>query len=1382
MRSFRFKLFFVMLAAVALLAGATHLLHGYQLRRNARAFLEQADRAEREGRPDLAADYLARYVGFAPGDTDARTRYGRLLEGLASTPRELQQAFLLLEEALRRDPARQDVRRELAKLAMRLERFSDAGEHLAALLATTPNDAELLQLRGRCAEATGRAGDAEKDYRAALTALPQQLDTYLLLARLLREDLHDEAGADAVLDALIKENHDSFRAHLAAAAFCTAHGQADRGVRHVRTAYERAPEEADVLLAVAALPGDRREAGEQRRSLDTGLRLYPQDTRFPLALARAALADAHRDEAREWVRKALDAQLSDPERLWTAADLLLDAGAVAEARDVVARLRQGGFTAPLTDYLEARALVCDGAWRQAARRFEDLRPQMAPSRALAKQVNLFLGRCYEQLGNADLAVAAYRQAVTLDPRWVPARLGLATASLSLGKIDDALDEYRTIRQTVPEARLVIARLAILRNLRLARSDRNWAEAVAAVADAEKALPGSLDVLLLRVELLAGQSHLDEARQLLEQAPEEHRRRPTYWVARAGVVERLGQPERVLPLLDEGERLAGASPDLDLARARYWSTRPGAAAGPALARLEETAAKASGDEQARLRAALAEAHYRLGNRREAERLWNQVAEAAGQQNGLQVRLLLFDLALQDGDRAAMDRLLAQVRAIEGEAGAMYCYGRAAELVRLAHEGDRSGLAEARARLEEAGKQRPNWSRVRLLEASVAELEGNTEEAITRYQAAVRQGERRPEIIRRVVQLLYERQRYVEADELIRKLPEQAPVSGELMKLAAEMSLRSQNTERALEMAQQAVPADSRSWQDQLWLGHILAALGRLPEAEKCLRQATVAGGDCPDPWVALVQFFARTRQPEAAEAALHEAEQRFPREQRPLLLAQCYQSMGKLAEAEEQFGQALKAQPEAGNVIRVAAGFYLSGGAPHKAEPLLRRLLERTVKTRPADVTWARRNLAFTLSLSGDATKAEEALALLDQNRSASGEASDDSRARAVVLALRPQSQSEAIRILENLGRSQPLTGDEQFLLARLYQARGDWLKTRDRLRALVTQHGDNPAYLAFTVRSLLDRNETDEALFWLGKLERVEQDPARLVELRAHALHKQGRTTEALDAVRTYAGKKGARLGLVVALFEELGAQAAADTESAYRRLMKEESGAESALAFARFLARQGRRPEALDLCRQACQSGPPEVVAGGAVGVLRASRAGAAEAEPVERWLLERLGQKSSVPLLLALADLRDYQRRYPEAEASYRQVLVQDDRQVVALNNLAWLLTLDGHDGRAAVELVNRGVDRLGPTGSLLDTRALAYLQAGDTEAALRDLERVVNQKPMAGSYFHLAQVQQQRNNRGAAEKAFRQALALGLKPADLHPLQQPAYDRLRLALGVQ
>src|SRR5262249_50739495 len=122
-----------LVGGAAVFGVGVHALHGFQVKRHADVLLGQAHRAEAEGFPDRAADYLGRYLAYAPGDTGVLAEYGLLLDKLAKSARAQEGAYLVLDEVLRRDPGRLDVRRRQAQIALDLKRYLDAEENLRKL-------------------------------------------------------------------------------------------------------------------------------------------------------------------------------------------------------------------------------------------------------------------------------------------------------------------------------------------------------------------------------------------------------------------------------------------------------------------------------------------------------------------------------------------------------------------------------------------------------------------------------------------------------------------------------------------------------------------------------------------------------------------------------------------------------------------------------------------------------------------------------------------------------------------------------------------------------------------------------------------------------------------------------------------------------------------------------------------------------------------------------------------------------------------------------------------------------------------------------------------------------------------------------------------------
>jgi tetratricopeptide (TPR) repeat protein len=1216
----------------------------------------------------------------------------------------------------------------------------------------------------------------------------------------LRQRLGDPRAADALVDEMVdQKNPRSFQARLARAGYlkelALLQKQAkerasllDRATRDVTYALvQLASGEADVLLAAAELAetkgklaSDPTEAKSHfdaaRKHLERGTQLHATDVRLYLALARVELETGRRSQAVTCLRRSLELTTGQLQELWNVANMFIDGEAFAEARIVLERLRQEGFPAAPRDYLEARILVHDKKWYRASKILERIRPLLARLPELTIPADLFLGQCYERLGNPDLQLTAYQRAVAAEPLAVPGRAGLAAALFSLGRIDEALDEYRLLIPRAPAARIVVARLLYVRNLRLPLAERRWDQVEQLLHEAAQATPPSVQVPVLRAEVLVARGKPAEARQMLEAACDKESNAVELWTALAGLAERQGEADKGIRLLDEAARRLGASVELCTAQARYWARRRGTEARKALARLEQDLGKFTVDERERLLRELGDAYYVIGDLAGAERLWRRLAEQEPDQ--LHIRLLLFDLALRPGNEAALERILSEIRSIEGEEGPFWRYGEAARLILLARRGDKEKrLGEARQRLAEVAAQRPAWARVPLLEAGLEELDGNLERAVESYQRAIELGNRQPGIIRRVVQLLFERRRYAEAEQIIRKLLEQehTPVSGDLGRLAAEIALRNQQHERALELASQVVPAASRDYRDHIWLGQILWALGQQAKAEDALRHAIELSDTTPDTWVALIQHLARTGQATKAEATVLEAQRKLAADRAPLALAQCYEAVGRKDEAEKHYRAALAARPDAVAILRSLADFYLRTGQPDQAEPHLRRIIALRGEALEGDGPWARRNLAVVLALRGGQQQLQEALALVERNLRLTPGAVEDQRARALVFAMQPGRRREAIRLFEDLLRRQLPTAEEQYLLARLYEADHDWPKARDRLLSLLTKSQDpNPMYIAQYIQGLLRRGETAEAQTWLTRLEKQEPASWRTLQIKVQLLKAQGKADEAVALLQAHARDRSGDILRVAALLEQLDQAPAA--EATYRTYVAQSKEPRSVLILAEFLGRLQRVQEALHLCERAWSACPPEAVAATSVGVLRAGHGDAKQCQSVESRVQQVIAGNPKAPLLLlALAELQELQGRYAEAEASYRRILVQDGSNVLVLNNLAWLASLHSGNGPEGLELINRALELAGPVPALLDTRAAIYLVMGQANPAIQDLEEALAEAPTAAEYFHLAQAYYLSKNRNAAANALRRANASGFKAAGLHPLERTAYDQL-------
>ena len=199
-------------------------------------------------------------------------------------------------------------------------------------------------------------------------------------------------------------------------------------------------------------------------------------------------------------------------------------------------------------------------------------------------------------------------------------------------------------------------------------------------------------------------------------------------------------------------------------------------------------------------------------------------------------------------------------------------------------------------------------------------------------------------------------------------------------------------------------------------------------------------------------------------------------------------------------------------------------------------------------------------------------------------------------------------------------------------------------------------------------------------------------------------------------------------------------------------------------------------ICEQAWQTCPPISVARACLTIVRHGSLTQAQRQKVETWLQAAIAKNPKLlGLRVMLADLYDVSGRSDEAVAQYRRILDEVPENLIALNNLAFVLALQGGHSDESLEMINRAIDLAGPLPEFLDTRAVIHLKAQRADEAIKDLQQVLAQTPMPSGYYHLAAAQLAAKNRSAAGDAFHKATAAKLKATDLHPLEQADFRAL-------
>jgi tetratricopeptide (TPR) repeat protein len=1386
-RQVNLKACLILLVAVPTLVVCTSLLHGVQFRWNAHLLLVRATQEEESGNTRMALDFFSMYLKLAPKDADARERFALLLSRSSRRPADYTQAFYALDHVLLDAPDRHEVRRKVVEIALKLGQPRDALYHLEILRKQFPDDTGLYEQSGLAEQESKHFPQAAEYFREAIRRDPGRISSSLALAALLRKNLDRADDADEVIERMVEKGKNRDEALLAQIEYRKKFkgvAALEESRKTLLDLIERlAADNPEVLLLAAEMEQDRGDLDAARAYLQRGLKRDARDFRFHQATARLELRAGRRDEALRRLRQGLKHLPNDLLSVYTTANLLLDAGAIDEALGLIRKIERDELTAGILDFLAARIHLSHEEWAEAlellGRAREELaRPPELPE--ILKQVHLLAGECHRRLGNPDQHLAASRAALAVDPTWLPAQLSRAAAAQSLGRLEEAAQFYTAAADRGswgPEARLAAARLWLAVFRRQPRETRPLHNAAALLKGLPPTLAGRAEFRFLQVELLAAEGQLARARDEADRGCRDFPADPSFWVARAELMVREDRAAAVPDFLARAEKAAAdrAGP-IRLALLRHHQGSGNQQAiRDLLARWEKPEAKLPPEEDAVWLRGLASFYLSLGERPEAGKVLDRLV--ARTPRDLSAYPMLLDVLAAKPDRERLVDLVAKLRELEGDDGALWRFAEAVRSIAVGGMNDRYVRERARPLLEEVRKRRPSWPPPLVLEAMMDDTEGALGSAMERYQQAVNLGEGRPVVVRRLVELYSQHHRYADAQRVIGGFQERGSL-GDLGRLATEISLSAREDPRqTLQLARKGVPEHSHDYRDHLWLGQVLWALRQPREAEVELREAVKRGADRPDAWVALVQFLASHDRRKEAEEETARAEQRLGGPEAPLALAACYEAIADRARAAELFGKLLAARSDDPGVLQAASLFLLRGGDFEHAGGHLRKLIQGR-GTPPAQAAWARRILALTLAAGGSYQRSSEALKLLEENRKGRQVLSEDQRVKALIQATRPGDRRQAIENLEASFLQVPPNDGECFLLASLHAANRNWPRAREEFLHLLTGPGPiNPGYLAVFVQRLIQQDELDVAAHWLGELEKLEAKDLRPVLLRARLLRARNEGTRAVALLRSRADA-GADPGEVLAvayLLDQLGYTAEAGPY--YHAFADSQGRAKpvSLVPLIGYLGRQDRLEEALGLCEQLRGKVPDEAMAPVWVECLRASRPNAGQARRVEGWVLAARSKAGTPVFDLALANLRDLQERPGEAEQIYRDLLRHDAGNLVAANNLAALLTLRGNNATEALEQVQHAIDRGGPRPTLLDTRAMVYMTLGQGDQAVKDLEEVVSMEPRASSYLRLARAYEMTRDRRAAREALKKARDGGVKLGDLHPLERPAYEAL-------
>jgi tetratricopeptide (TPR) repeat protein len=1419
-KRFLLQLVLVLGTLTGILFGA----HSLQARRIPEALKQQSDRAAELAQSDpkqvnVAIHYLRQYLEFCPEDVDALERLVALIQERPG-PTDPSDLLRLYDKILRLDPARHDTRRQALKASVRVGRFTDAETHAKVLIQSFPNDYELRLNLAYALRGLQKHTEARECYETAIRVAPQQQATYQEYAEFLSIELKKKDEAKAVLDRLIQALPNDPESYTARARFHTVIGDERAAIADARHALELAPQKADAMLLLGEQLQKKREtlpaAAELYRE---GMKNHPSDARFVRNLSWLEVNRGNYGMAVSVLEDGM-AKVNEKDGfdlLVPLADMLLQMNDLDRAKQLMGRLARRRETDPAKRrsaelqaiYLQGRLAMSEMKWDEAIRHLSDLRAQTGDMIGVECQANLLLSLCHQRKGEFDREEQTLKMLLDRDPNHGAGRVALGLAYQNAGRFEDAIAEYELaarLRFATADTRANLLKMKAAKLRHSRANKREWADLDTQLGQFAPSFgQATSDYALLRADLLIARGEIGPAIAVLQAETAKRPTDPRLWAKYALTVSELAGVSGGLAVLDEAQAVCGDRAELRLARATLYANDP-ARLRPLDPLVDHIDTWPEADQNTVL-FGLIELYDRLGDEAGVVRTYRRIA--GRHPANVAVWEGLFDRATRNGNTKIADDARAMLTKLQPPTADTSLL-RAWEVANARRVGEAAAAAEAIVKQFGALPERADACVV-LARLKVLTGEANAAEPL--FARAVRLEPVRFGPTQEYLTFLTATGNSEKLTRLIERLSRDHRWNGEPLRRAIRQTIARVDSQQAKPLLDSIRFLVERVPNGLGWLGDCYQAAGLRNDAASCYERAIDVPTASADDWLRLAIRTAEAGDTTGATRVLARAKTKLPSAKHYLMTAAVFADSPS---APPGWAPDTATPDEKKLYVQARLAVKLSRFQKDEAISLLDDYLNKNTLSQP-DAAWARRNLAMMLVARGAVSDRTRAKELLTAANASPGGSADEKRATAAILAGlsqqlggddRKQVMNRAIEVLSSVA-TETKNPKDRFLLSQLYRtaasletdsnAQEHRAQARRMLQELIKADPKNTEYYVAALDEATEPEDQEFAKQCAGYLIANHKNDFRVVQAVARYECRAEHPDRALAHILAYTrladdtpGDLQSRSGRAAELLDELTRRPEIRNTEIGRRMTdaaieQYESlfvvRPEVMVAIAGLLTHDGRSEQAFAKIEKHSKLLPPRVKVLAGLSALRAGNTTEAQLRTVQSWLdTAKSEEPGSIAVLLHEGELLTLQRETAAAERVYQVVLDLDDQNVVALNNLAWLLATRADTAPRSLGLVQQAIRVVGQTGSLLDTRARAKITLKQYDEAEQDLSDALKGERTPLRLFHLALLQSKRtpDQSQEARATFHEAKKRGLSETLVHPYDVSAYQEFDQSWG--
>ncbi len=1379
-RYFNWKLAVVLVMGLAVLAATAFALRHWQRGRRASQGLLLGNKAYSESRWEESANQFGRYLGVTPDDIPILLKYADShLKIRPLKSGNVKQAIAAYRTILRLEPGYIEAALRLSGVYLGLNEAAEA-EQVAARALQSAQSGELRKILAVALAVQRKFTDAANELENIIKDNPADVQSYEIIGKLVEQRPQDfNVPAQFWFDEAVKKNPSSAQAFIIRGAYNLRRGEKIQAMADFNDAAKKDLSDPNIRLQLAnqlIIAGDLEQA---RRHLDIVVGQNPssQDLwRTWVQLAKKSGDTSLMLEVADNGLKSLSLQPWDFMPL--AAEIYIRGGQLDKAADCILRLRQKDINPSATAFLDGllaeakgHSYEAVGYWQKAIELGAD-----------PANLRILLARELSKLGDKQSAIKQLRALVSEQPNNFRARIELAGLLSEIGRWGESLEHAQAALKISPQNADAILTYARAR-VNLIAGGKTAGYNSASAKELEEYLRkfddvtgGQIDVKLLEVQLAVNIADFNQAESLLGQLKKEYPLDIRVILAETNFLVSQDKTGEAIAMLTEA---VNKSPDsvvlvktlAGLLSAQDTKQQCEGVVSRAMANSREPSIKRQ------FGLLLASLYANWNEETKRCDLLSQLSEQFSDDIPVLRTMLTCRTVLKDLTRA--QKFVDKIKNIEGEKGWQWRYEQAR--VWFAQEDFNSNYPQLVLLLKGNLLDNPDNQVSRMLLAAAYERAGDTRLAIATYEEALNHSPEDVRIMVLTAGVLYKANEYDRADQILRRASEKGIENPELKRMQLQSFIRRGELNSAGAVLEDLLADDPNNQSIGLSLAFLQMRQGRLDEAAKTLNALNIGDSNSLSAAAAWVELNIRQGKTADAIKICDNMIAKLNNASSLVLRARTYASLGQNDKAEADFIQASSIEPNNINVLLAKSDFYRSINRLDKSIEDVRHALI----INPTDLGARKRAIPLYLA-SSDSTMRREGMSLLENTLQANPQDMELQlyKARLLISQGTLPALEDAKSILETATEQQLLSSEAWQLLAEVAARQGQSAKAIDiALRGLAYRPNDKG--LLFMRAKLLKERSPMLAVPIFRTLWEMEPNNSEMAAHLAEAYIDAGAHAQAITLLKsqlnmqnTPAAERRLKIALAAATYKLGNRDEGEKMLDALRQSLPDDPL--PLLAKIRLLKSDKMWSQINQSVTSWCQSHPNDVNVPLIVAKELVAGQGDEPKKMAEELLWRVLQQNTdSVEAMYSLAILFQSTNHSADAAKLYQRVLLLDPNNIVAVNNLAWILCEDQGQYQQALELAEKGLAKEPNYVDLLDTRGVAYYRLGRFELAVEDFTRCVNLYPersqsLVASYFHLARALAKLGRTSQAVDNLKKVLDLnnsvgGLNASDLTEARQ-------------